>query len=146
MSFAGVRTGLVSTIVGGGRFSQAQVSSCDFGIIELNASAVVLAPGPGTTIYPLEYGNGSIRGKRIEYDIVGFIFVKDPGDPTTWLGSLWTACDDIFNSVNRDDTLNGQADAAHISAISRPDVDLYYTLKDTDYAVIRFTVKATEYV
>ena len=144
MSFAGVRDGLISTIVAGGKFSSSQVSSCDFGIIELCASAVLIAPGPGTSIRPLTFqGTGSARIKEITWDFSGFVFVKDPGDPTAWLSSLWTAADDIFNSVNRDDSLNGTAESAYISDISRPDVDTYYKLRGVDYAVLRFRVKAT---
>jgi hypothetical protein len=146
MSLVAIRNGLVQTIVDHGKWAASQVSTCDFGVVEFSASAVVLAPGPATTIRPLEFrGSASARAKEIEWDIAGFVFVKDPGDATAFLANLWTACDDIFNSVNRDDSLSGAAQAAHIATISRPDPDLFYTLNGHDYGVIRFAVKATDW-
>ena len=147
MSYAGIRNGLVTTIQGGGKWAASQISTCDFGIMELSASCVVLAPGAGTTIRPLEYqGSASVRTKEVTWEFDGWVFIKDPGDPTAWLGNIWTACDDILSSVNRDDSLNGQAQAAHISSISRPNADQFYRLNGFDYANLRFKVVATEWV
>ena len=145
MSYQGVRNGLVATIQGGGKWSASQISTCDFGIVEICASAIILTPGPNTTIRPAEFQSAaSTRSKEIRWQIAGLIFVKDPGDPTAWLGNLWTAYDDIFTSVDRDDSLNGQAFEAHISTISRPDPDAFYRLNSVDYAVIKFSVEAVE--
>ena len=147
MSYAGIRNGLVTTIQGGNKWAASQISTCDFGIVELSASAVVLAPGAGTTIRPLEFqGSASVRTKEVSWDIAGYVFVKDPGNSLDMLDRLWTAADDILTSVNRDDSLNGAAQAAHIRSISRPDPDTFYRLNDVDYGVIRFAVTATEWV
>ena len=146
MSYAGIRNGLVTTIQGYGKWAASEISTCDFGIVELSGSAVVLAPGPNTSIRPMAYqSTASARSKEITWDIVGYVFVKDPGSALTWLEQLWTAVDDIFNSVNRDDSLNGQAAGAYIATISRPDPDQFYRLRGIDYATLKFTVRATEY-
>jgi len=144
VSFAGVRDGLVATIQAHGKWAASQISTCDFGIVELSASTVILAPGPNTSVRPFTFegDSPSSRQKEVRYEISGYVFVKDPGDPTLLLGRLWTACDDIFGSVNRDDSLGGAVQAAHIATIGRPDPDLFYTLNGVAYAPVRFTVYA----
>ena len=147
MSFVTARNGLVATIQAYGKFSASQISTCDFGIVELAASTVVIFPGPNTTITPLTFqSTASTRTKEVTYDIQGVVFVKDPGDPKAWLANLWTASDDIFNSVNLDDSLNGQIQAAHVTTRGRPDPDTFYRLNDIDYAGIRFSVRAVEWI
>ena len=147
MSMVAMRNGLVTTIVGGGKWSSCEVSACDFGIMNLSASCVVLQPGGGTQIEPLTLmGGDNVRGDRVVWEIAGMVFVKDPGNPTCLLGSLWTACDDIFASVHRDDTLNGAAQVAGITMISRPSMDSFVTDGNVDWGYIQFAVRAEEFL
>ena len=145
MSLASIRNGLVTTIVGYGKYSSAEVSACDFGIMNTSASCVVLQPGAGTIITPISYGTGTIRSKTKLWSITGKVFVKDVGNAKTMLGNLWTACDDIYESVNSDDTLNTSCDAARITSISRPSMDTFVTDGNIDWAFIDFEVIAEEY-
>jgi hypothetical protein len=147
MSLAAIRNGLVETIQNYGKWSSSQVSTCDFGIAEACASCVVLQPGPGSVFEPITYmGGDSVRAKRNLWDISGVVMVKDPGDPTALLGNLWTACDDIYNSINSDDTLGGAADAAMVISISRPGIDAFIDSGNNVYGFITFTVRAQEAV
>jgi len=147
MSLAAIRNGLVETIQNYGRFSASQISTCDFGIAESCASCVVLQPGPGSVFEPITLmGGDSVRAKRNLWEISGVVMVKDPGDPRVLLGNLWTACDDIYNSVNADDTLGGAADAAMITSISRPSIDAFIDAGGVVLGFITFTVRAQEAV
>jgi len=147
MSLVLIRNGLVQTIKDAGHWNAAEISTCDFGIMNLSASCVVLQPGGGTQIEPLTLmGGDSVRGNRITWEIAGMVFVKDPGSPTCLLGSLWTACDDILASVHRDDTLNGAAQVAGITMISRPSMDSFVTDGNTDWGYIQFAVRAEEFL
>jgi hypothetical protein len=147
MSLATIRNGLVATIIGGGKYSSCEVSTCDFGVMNLSASCVILQPGPGTMIEPLTMmGGDNVRGNRITWDIAGMVLVKDPGNPTCLLGALWTACDDIYNSVHRDDTLNGTAQVSSVVSISRPSMDSFITDGNVDWGYINFSVRAEEFL
>ena len=145
MSLQTIRDGLVTTIVGQGKWAASQISSCDFGLMDLSASCVILQPGPGTSITPIALGTNTVRDKAKNWDISGMVFVKDEGNPETLLSRMWIACDDIYDSVNADDTLNGTADAAMITRISRPSIDAFVTDGNTDWAFIEFSVAAVEY-
>jgi hypothetical protein len=147
MSLATIRNGLVETLKDSGKWSAAEISTCDFGLMTTSASCVILQPGPGTQIEPLSLmGGDNVRGLRVTWEMSGMVFVKDPGAPTCLLGSLWTACDDILGAVHRDDTLNGAAQVAMVSAISRPSLDSFVTDGSTDWGYIAFTVRAEEFL
>ena len=53
-------------------------------------------------------------------------------------------CDDIEQSINSDDTLDGKAMAAHITLMSRPSIDAFITDGDVDWGYITFALEATE--
>jgi len=146
MSLANIRDGLVATIIAGSKFLPSEVSASDFGIMTTSASCVVLAPGPGTMVEPLTLmGGDKVRGNRKTWEIAGMVIVKDPGNPTCLLGALWTACDDIYASVHRDDTLNGAAQAATVTRISRPSMDAFISDGNVDWGYINFSVTAEEW-
>ena len=143
MTLSNIRTGLVTTIVDFGKWSGTEVSACDFGIMDSSASCVLLQPGPGTAIVAATYGTNTVRDKIRNWNIDGFVFIKDPGDATALRSNIWTAVDDIYNSVNSDDTLNGTSDGAMITTIGlRPEMLTDGTI---DWAVIEFGVIAQEY-
>ena len=147
MGIVAIRNGLVETIQNYGKWGASQISTCDFGIAESFASCVVLQPGPGSTFEPITFmGVDTVRAKRNIWEIAGVVLVKDPGNPTAFLGNLWTACDDIYNSVNADDTLNGAAMAAMVTAISRPSMDAFIDTGDNIFGFISFTVRAQEVI
>ena len=145
MTIAAVRNGLVTTIQNFGKWSASQISTCDFGIAELTASSVVLQPGPNSLIEPLSYrSTACATTKGVTWDFTGVVLVKDPGDPRTLLGNLWVAVDDIFSSVNSDDTFGGVVEEAHIVSISRPSIDSFFTTGNVDFGYVTFSVRAYE--
>jgi hypothetical protein len=70
--------------------------------------------------------------------------VKDKGDPRALLGNLWQMCDDIYESIHSDTTLDGKAEASHITLMSRPSIDSFITDGEVDWGYITFAVEATE--
>lgn len=145
MTIQTARNGLVATIQNFGKWSASQISTCDFGIAELSASTVVIQPGANSMMEPLSMrSSGSTTKKGVAWDMTGVVLVKDPGDPRVLLGSLWTAVDDIFDSVNSDDTFGGAVEEAHITGISRPGIDSFFTTGDVDFGYITFGVRAYE--
>jgi len=148
MSITSIRDGLIETIASYGKWTKDEISACDFGIANFSGSCVILQPGPGNVIEPRSYGGGSTCGAAREknrvWDIAGVVMVKDPGDPTAFLGAMWTAVDDIFNSINHDDTLNGTAEVATLRTISRPSIDAFFTDGNVDWGYITFSVEALE--
>lgn len=151
MTIQTVRNGLIATIVAAGKWQPSEISACDFGVATFSGSSIVLQPGPNSRIRPIADGSMTMSGcaartKERTHDISGIVMVKDPGDPTLLLGLLWQAADDIFASVNLDDTLNNTCEAAYISSISRPSIDSFITSGDVDFGFITFSVAATEYV
>ena len=148
MTLQTIRDGLIATIVSQGKWNADQVSACDFGIATLSGSCVVLQPGPGSMVSPLAFGVSACGGSRLKkkiWDIAGMVLVKDPGTATDFLGKLWQACDDIYTSINADDTLNGAAQAANITMISRPSIDSFIAGEGADFGFITFGVIAEEY-
>ncbi|MHA2135272.1 MAG: hypothetical protein ACW99J_15535 [Candidatus Thorarchaeota archaeon] len=148
MSLADIRDGLIATVVAYGKYGPSEISACDFGITEFSASCLVLQPGPNTRFYPQaglgQSACGSTRKKRKEWTIAGIGMVKDKGDPRVLLGDLWKMCDDIYDSVNSDDTLDGKAMTSHITLMSRPSIDAFITDGDVDWGYITFALEATE--
>ena len=147
MSLIGIRDGLIATFIDYGKFLPAEISACDFGITEFSASCIIVQPGPNTRFYPqagLGLVCGTSRTKRKEWTIAGIGMVKDKGDPKILLGGLWQMCDDIEQSINSDDTLDGKAMAAHITLMSRPSIDAFITDGDVDWGYITFALEATE--
>ena len=145
MTIAAARDGLVTTIQNYGKWSASQISTCDFGIAEFCASSVILAPGGGTSIEPLTMMQANVRDKRVVWDMAGWVLVKDPGNPLAFLSRIWTAVDDIYGSVNSDDTLAGAVHAARVNRVSRPSMDTFIDMGGVDFAVIEFNVQAEEF-
>ena len=82
---------------------------------------MILQPGPNSRIEPLSFGTfgqAESRNKLRTWDISGIVLVKDPGNPLAFLAKMWDAVDDIYDSINSDDTLDGTACAAMVTRIS----------------------------
>ena len=142
MSIIAIRNGLVATIQAHGKWAASEISTCDLGISELCASMVFLQPARAA-ISPLTMMAGdNVRQKMRTYSIFGLVLVKDQGDPTKLLENMWVATDDIFDSVNRDDTLSGAACAAYIAEISRPSIDSFLSNGAHDFGYLTFRVDA----
>ena len=119
-------------------------------MMTLSGSCVFLQPGPATIIRPITYGDISpssgARGKWIDHDIAGRVFIKDTGDSTTFMAKLWQAVDDIFDSIDADDTLGGTCVAAMIVRMGRPSMDEFLEGEGGIFGYIDFAVQAGEAV
>ena len=148
MSLSNIKDGLMANLLASGKWDAAELSSCDFGVTEFSASCVIIQPGPNSRFYP-EAGLGrstcgSTRLKRKEWTIVGIGMVKDQGDPRALLGNLWTLCDDLYDAIDADDTLDGKCMTSHITLMSRPSIDSFVNDGNTDWGYITFALEATE--
>jgi hypothetical protein len=148
MSLSNIKDGLMANLLASGKWDATELSSCDFGITEFSASCVIIQPGPNSRFYP-EAGLGrsacgSTRTKRKEWTITGIGMVKDQGDPRALLGNLWTLCDDLVDAIDKDDTLDGNCWASHITLLSRPSIDSFINDGSSDWGYITFALEATE--
>ena len=143
MGIVTIRNGAVATIQAGGKWAASEISTCDLGISELCASMVFLQP-QRVAVTPLTMMGASMsRQKMRVYSLFGLVLVKDQGDPTKLLENMWVATDDIYDSINADDTLNGTACAAHIAEISRPSIDSFLSNGAHDFGYLSFRIDAT---
>lgn len=142
MTLQAIRNGLYASMTAS-FFSTAEVSTCDFGIMEkASASCVMLMPGVNSYIEPLT--DGTTRMKRIYWDILGRGYIKFKGNPKDMLARAWQIHDDIYALVNADDTLGGMADAAMVKSFSfNPDVAV--DMGGVSWGVVTFRITAEEF-
>lgn len=143
MSLQLIRNGLFTLFTASGPYLASEVSTCDFGIIgNVSASAIVLMPGPNSYIEPL--ADGFTRDKRKYWDIAGRGYIKFDGDATDLLSRTWQMHDDIYNTVNKDDSLQGTATAAMVKSFNfNPDVAV--DAAGALWGVINFRIVAEEF-
>ena len=118
MSLAAIRNGLFTTLTTCGPWDDTEVSTCDFGILEsTSACAIVFMPG-NSTIEPNHVNNAPARGYLRHWGIGGIGYLKDTGDPELVLARVWQFYDDLYNTVRKDDTLNGAAFSSMLTDIT----------------------------
>lgn len=144
MSLAAVRNGLFTTLTACGPWSAVEISTCCFDPLEhTSGCAVILLPGD-SEITPLTFSGGGVtRDYSRTWEIAGTVYVKDTGDPRRVLSRVWQAVDDIYETISKDASLNGSADAAHVARISY-NQDQFVEAAGHLWAPVRFTVLATE--
>lgn len=147
MSLRGIRDGLLAVLLDSGKWDDSELSGCDFGVTEFSASCVVIQPGPNSRVYPMAGTTsacGGSRMKRKEWSIAGIGLVKDKGDPRELLAGMWQMCDDLYDAIDADDTLDGSCMASHITLMSRPSIDAFVSDGEIDWGYITFALEATE--
>ena len=142
-----MRDGLISVLADASMFSRDQISACDFGIAMQNACSIIVQPGAGSNFQPLTFGTfaaGACKNRQQmeNWSITGILLVKDQGNPEQLLGDLWRGADDLFDAINADNTLDGNACMSRITAISRPSIDAFVTAGDHDFGFLTFDVEA----
>ena len=144
MSLAAIRNGLFRTLTACGPFDENEISTCDFGILE-STSGCGLMFLPGTTaITPNRNNNAPARGYLRAWGINGEAFLKDTGDPELVMSRVWQVHDDLYNTISKDDTLNG---AAFSSALTGFSFDINTSGRDVNgqlFFVVGFGVLAEE--
>ena len=145
--FTAMRDGLINVLADASMFSRDQISACDFGIAVHSACSIIIQPGAGTNFQPLTFSTFAAaacknRQQMETWEIIGILLIKDTGNPEKLLGDLWQGADDIFDAVDVDHTLDGNACIARITAISRPSIDAFVTQGDQDFGFLTFEVEA----
>lgn len=144
MSLQNIRNGIITTLAASGPWIAAELSTCDFGVMEqVSACAIVLMPGTATTVEP-EAMNAPGRYYFRRWDISGRLYIKDTGDPRKLLSLCWQGHDDLFNTLSKDDSAAGQAQEMHLKSLSF-DPDTYVNAAGADWAIVKFGVEALEF-
>lgn len=147
MSLAAVRNGICATLTACGPYSASDVSTCDAGILDgVSGCGVLVIPKDGRFI-PSRFGVNNVlsfdSGPRVD----GIVYIKDTGDPTGLKARVWQAPDDLFNTLSKDYTLQGNVGKNGIAYLE----GWSYLGGGEDVAgqfweVIKFTVKVEESV
>ncbi len=144
MSITAHRNGLVSLLTACGPFAASEISTCDFGIMEtVSACAIVIMPGKTSTIEP-EALNTPGRYYYRRWQMTGRMYIKYREDVKTMYGLVWQAHDDLYNTISKDDSLQGQAQEAHLNYISH-DPDVFANSGGGDWAIVEFQVESQEF-
>ena len=145
--FTAIRDGLIAVLVDASMFSEGQVSACDFGIAAFSTCSIIIQPGANSTFTPLTFdtfkaATCSARQQMEIWSVTGILLVKDTGDSKKLLGDLWQGSDDIFDAIDADNTLDGNACMSRITSISRPSIDAFVTQGDQDFGFLVFELEA----
>jgi len=143
MGLQDIRDGLARTLTACGPYVDAEISACDFGILEsTSACAIVFTPGADTVFEAMTFGAAGVDAKS--WSIDGAVYVKDTGDPLLFFGRVWQAHDDFFNTVKKDRSLNSTAKFGRVVSMSyNPDVGR--EAGGAFWGEIKFRVVAEEY-
>ena len=109
MGLATIRNGLVHTLTTCGPFAAREISTCSFSpLTSTTGCAIVLSPGPNSGIEPYRFGQGTTTETRNLWEIACELYILDiAGNEENTLIRAWQAHDDILDTINKDDTLNG---------------------------------------
>ena len=119
MSLQAIRNGLVTTLAACGPWAASEISTCSFDVLEhASACAVVILPGPTSEIDPDRLGSANRRNYLRRWNMTGTLYIRDTGDPVAVLSRTWQGHDDLFNTISKDDSLNGSACAARLLRIN----------------------------
>lgn len=104
----GIRTGLQTQLTTCWPWSAGEVSASDFGILETaSACAIVFLPGQNTRIDPLTRGTYNSITQRRDWDISGHLYIKYTGNATCLLAMVWQGHDDLYDTIKKDNSLQG---------------------------------------
>jgi len=143
VSIAGIRDGLMALLSASGPWAASEISACAFDVLEQSSGcAIVLMPGPTSTIEPYRMGNP--RGYLRRWGMQGTVYIKDNGDPTLLLSKLWQAHDDLYSTISKDDTLQASACAAALTGVSYRKGD-FEEVAGALWATVDFTIEADEF-
>lgn len=120
MTLQAVRAGLYTTLTACGPYLGSEVSSCDFGGLESTGagSCLTFFPDGVSQIDPIALGTFNHRNNQRAWRIGGTVWLRDSGQATKVLNGLWQAYDDIYNTISKDDSLNGSCQEAHVAQIA----------------------------
>jgi hypothetical protein len=145
MTIIAARNGLVATLSACGPWTAAEISTCDFGIMErVSACAIIITPTGESNIEPLTIGGKAVAFNDLPtWDLTGEVYVRFTGDSPAFLSKIWQAIDDVHKTVKKDRTLGGNVSHAWVTKFIY-NVNEGYDMAGKDYGVVRFKVEVTE--
>ena len=147
MSIASIRAGLYTLLSASGPYAASNISACSYDVIEAtNAGcAIVFQPVGVSVIEPLAMGDYNSRAYQRNWRIGGTLYIRDTGDPTHILGRIWQGYDDLYNTISKDDSLNGTCQEAHLESITNRGVNVFVDMGGQLWKPVEFSVLATEF-
>lgn len=140
-NLAVLRTGIYNTLTACGPYAAAQVSACDYRILEQNSGcSIVFHYGPEETNEPIAGRGGGLT--HVEYNVIKFsgeIYLPFTGNSPEYLSRVYQARDDIKATVKKDSKLQGSACLAFISRITY-NIDEGYSMAARDFGLLRFVI------
>ena len=145
MSIQAIRNGLFATLTACGPYAAAEISACSFDVLEATAAcAITYFPNGISEIEPDRQGTYNSRNYYRTWRIGGTLWLRDTGDPQALLGRIWQGYDDLFNTLSKDDSLNGSACAARLASIST-ERDRFWEAGGHLWKPVEWTVIAEEF-
>jgi hypothetical protein len=145
MSLATVRAGLYTTLTACGPWSGCEVSTCDFGGLESNSGCcITFLPDGQSEIIPLSDGTFNSRHYTRAWRIGGTLWIRDNGTATVVLNKLWQSYDDLYNTLSKDDSLNGAAAESHVAIIANK-FGQFVRIGGQQWKPVNFVVIAQEF-
>ncbi len=145
MSLAAIRAGLYTTLTACGPWAGSEVSTCDFGGRESNSGCcITLLPDGQSPIDPNSMGTFNKRNYTRAWRIGGKLWIRDTGTATVVLDKLWKSYDDIYNTLAKDDSLNGSAEESHVAVIANQ-FSQFFSMGGQKWKPVDFVVIAFEF-
>ena len=144
MSLQVIRNGTARTFSSCGPWLDAEISTCSFDPLEFTSScAIVFLPGTDSRIEADRLARGP-RNYHRYWKVAGTLYIKDTGDPKRLLSLVWQGHDDLFNTISKDDSLNGSACAAQLTRLSY-NKNTFVSMHGHDWAVVDWDIVAEEF-
>lgn len=145
MTLAGIRAGLYTTLTACGPWAGSEVSTCNFGGLETNSgSCITFLPEGTSAITPNSFGTFNSRNYTRAWRIGGKLWIRDTGTADAVNDRLWKAYDDIYNTISKDDSLNGSCKEAHVAAVANQ-FGLFFKQGGQLWKPVDFVVIAVEF-
>ena len=144
-TLATLKAGLYNTFTACGPYDAAQISTCDYGVIERSTGCALFFKPEEGSFEPITFGNtNNVSTKYGTIRFEGECYIQFTGDVPVFLGSVWTAIDDLRTTIGKDDTLQSTACMAHLSEFEyRPDEG--YEMGGKDWGVVHFKVTIQDF-
>ena len=137
-----IRNGLVNHMATCGPWKAAEISSCDYGVMEhVAACGLMLRPSGESPVENLT--KGTAANYLVNWNIGGELWLRYTGDSPTFLAKIWQGMDDIVNTLAKDVTLGNSACYATLTNISY-NVNEGLELGGFDYGLIKFNIMAQD--
>ena len=147
MSISTARNAAYSLITSCGPWGTAEVSSCDFGIIEsVAASGIVFVPEGEAEIQQLTFAGPDNSGAQaITWRFRGDLFVKYKGNSPSYLSQMYQAIDDMQHTFAKSEKGQGSNTASILRLTSIVcNIAEMWEIGGHDFGAVRFYFQEDE--